>query len=406
MVTKFTYIDHKIKITNQELENVKKTQLNIKITQFIEKTKIKVCLTTFDEIKKLSSKIPCFADVTNSSDNPHKFLLSKKNKKEYCIHKTKIEQKIYTKGKIFFKKMHPKNINQFCQHLAEYYKYAYEDIMINSKAKHNRPKYEMTKQLKKRQVLTTSNYKWSSTKEIIEQYMKYLSDEIKQSIIFNDNLINMNEAKKEKEKTLQVIKNYIFKTLCIKICDNEKELNSLYIDDNDKNFIVACNKISWINPEHLEIQKEVFDEKLFKKVEYNIKRMDFLRTPGGILNQFGLTVQLINSMYIFLLNQNKAEAGDFLPLIIYGIIISKPKRMIFNNRFTKYFMNENDTLGNIGYNSTQAESSIKFIQNINGKTFKMEKQEFEEKCKKQLEIESNLQTNEDIKEQSDNYSYI
>ena len=43
--------------------------------------------------------------------------------------------------------------------------------------------------------------------------------------------------------------------------------------------------------------------------------MDKLRTPGGMLRQFGLGVQLINSMFVFMLNQKQAEAGDLLPLI-------------------------------------------------------------------------------------------
>ena len=49
--TKFILIDYKIKIFNQELENVKSTELNIKTVQFIERTKIKVCLTTTDELQ-------------------------------------------------------------------------------------------------------------------------------------------------------------------------------------------------------------------------------------------------------------------------------------------------------------------------------------------------------------------
>ena len=54
---------------------------------------------------------------------------------------------------------------------------------------------------------------------------------------------------------------------------------------------------------------------------------------------------------------------------------------LFYNRFTKYFLSNNELLGNVGYNSTQAESSINFIQNIKGNTVKMEEKEFENKCK-------------------------
>ena len=141
-----------------------------------------------------------------------------------------------------------------------------------------------------------------------------------------------------------------------------------------------CKRINWISPEQLDIKKEVFDNNLFQKAIYHIKRTDSLRTPGGILEQFGLGVQLINSMFIFMLKEN-AEAGDLLPSIIYGVIMARPKRMIFNIQFIKYFMSQNELLGNNGYNIIQAESTIKFIQSIKGKEVKMDEQEFEDRCK-------------------------
>ena len=135
----------------------------------------------------------------------------------------------------------------------------------------------------------------------------------------------------------------------------------------------------------MEIPISVYDENLFKKAENHIKKMDYLRTPGGMLNQFGLGVQLINSMFVFMLNQKQAEAGDLLPLIIYGIIRARPKRMVFNVKFIKYFMSQNQLLGNVGYNLIQAESSMNFIQSMTGKQVKMDEQEFQDKC--QLAIE-------------------
>ncbi len=165
----------------------------------------------------------------------------------------------------------------------------------------------------------------------------------------------------------------MLKTLCIKICENE-------LNEKDKNLRIMCQKLSWMNPENLDIPKEVFNRQLFKKAEFHIKKMDKLRTPGGMLRQFGLGVQLINSMFVFMLNQKQAEAGDLLPLIIYAIISVKPKRLIFNIKFIKYFMSQNELLGNIGYNLIQAESSTDFIMNMTGKQLKMEEQEFENKC--------------------------
>ena len=109
--------------------------------------------------------------------------------------------------------------------------------------------------------------------------------------------------------------------------------------------------------------------------------MDYLRTPYGMLYEFGMGVQLINSMFIFMLNQMQAEAGDLLPLIIYSIIAAKPKRLIFNIKFIKFFMNQNELLGSIGYNLIQCESSIRYIKSLNEVQLKMDKEEFDNKCK-------------------------
>ena len=121
-----------------------------------------------------------------------------------------------------------------------------------------------------------------------------------------------------------------------------------------------------------------------------------MRTPSGMLYEFGLGVQLINSMFIFMLNQMQAEAGELLPLIIYSIIATKPEKIIFNIKFIKFFMNQNELLGNIGYNLIQCESSIRYINSLNEKQLKMDKQEFDDRCKLSLlkyEVENKKKDN-------------
>ena len=409
VATKFILIDHKIKIFNQELENVKSTELNIKTVQFIEKTQIKVCLTTVDELNEISQIFPISLDYI-SLDGPHKLILSPKDKKIPCIHKTKIEIRNYNKLKElkYFKKMHCKNINQFCLHLAEYYKYICDDIIgsskkpneENSNSNKNMIRYQTAKTLRKRQTARDifNIIRECSSKELVEKYMKYLANAMQDSAIFNIGINNtMEENKKienDKQKALHIIWNYILKTLCIKICENE-------LNEKDKILRDLCKKLSWIQPENLDIPKEVFNKKLFQKAEYHIKKMDYLRTPGGMLHQFGLGVQLINSMFIFMLNQKQAEAGDLLPLIIYAIISAKPKRMIFNIKFIKYFMSQNELLGNVGYNLIQAESSTNFIQTMTGKQLKMEEKEFEDKCLLTEQIMKDKKIKENIRSIND-----
>ena len=393
MCTKFLLIDHKIKIFNQELNNVKSTELNIKTVQFIERTKIGVCLTTIDEINFLSKYVPISLDSLDMNSQ-HKLILSLKNKKISCIHRAKIDQKNYKINKEAFNKNHCKNINQFCLHLADYYSIICEDIIGKPKtnteetplSRKTMVKSQTSKNLLKKRTSKDifSEIRESSSKEIVEKYMQYLSNLIKDSTIFNIDLSNNSEEyrkkiENDKKEALHIIWNYILKTLCIRICENEQ-------NEKDKSFRKICKKLSWIKHEDLNISNEVFNKQLFFKAEYHIKKMDSLRTPGGMLHQFGLAVNLINSMFVFMLSKDLAEADDLLPMIIYAIILARPKRIIFNIKFIKYFMNQNQLLGNIGYNLIQAESSTRFIQNMTGKDLKMDEQEFEDKCKLNMQL--------------------
>ena len=49
-------------------------------------------------------------------------------------------------------------------------------------------------------------------------------------------------------------------------------------------------------------------------------------------------------------------------------------------------MSQNQLLGNIGYNLTQAESSMDYIQSLKGEKLKMEEKEFQDKCKLTIEL--------------------
>ena len=277
--------------------------------------------------------------------------------------------------------IHCSNINEFTHHLSEYYVEIGEDILDSYKTQNGNynvsddSSYTKKKKYSK-EIIQIS--KKTMVKEVLEEYKKYVIETMNESNLFNltnyeennsyngndnDNLVikfenqendfQTKEDKKrellkkyeeEKNKSLNIISNYILKRLSIKIYEeNEK--------DDDREFRNTCIKLNWISHRNLDIPDEVFNKNLFYKVIEHVKRMDYLRTPNGMLYEFGLGVQLINSMFIFMLIQRQAEAGDLLPL------------------------------GNIGYNLIQCESSIHYISSLNEKQLKMDKQEFEDKCK-------------------------
>jgi hypothetical protein len=99
-----------------------------------------------------------------------------------------------------------------------------------------------------------------------------------------------------------------------------------------------------------------------------------------MLEEYGIAVHLVNLLFKFFLNQENTAADDINPVIIYSIINAQPQRIIFNINFSKFFLSEKDLLGGIGYNITQAETSIDFIQKLDAKQIGISQDEFNQKC--------------------------
>ena len=74
-------------------------------------------------------------------------------------------------------------------------------------------------------------------------------------------------------------------------------------------------------------------------------------------------VQLINSLFIFMLDKKVTDNDDFTSMILYVIIKALPTRMYFNFKLIIYFFDEKDKKGMDGYYITQSKSSLNFIMN-------------------------------------------
>ena len=183
-----------------------------------------------------------------------------------------------------------------------------------------------------------------------------------------------------KEKAKHSILNFILKTLCVK-------LHNMPILDEDVKFNERCISLSWIKPENLLISNEIYDESIFEKIIEHIKNIDNLRTPEEMLNELALAVQLINSLFIFMLNKTDSDADSFAAILIYVIIMARPKKMIFNLKFIEFFFDEKNKMGKLEYNLTQAKTSIAFIMGMKGKDLNLQEEEFQKKCKETSDLE-------------------
>ena len=363
---------------------MKRTELNIKALLFIELNEIKICLMKGCEYNKY-----IYENEKKVKDDS---LIICKQK--YCPH-PKIQSNF---NRINEKRFHCKNVKEFADYFSNFYyvisqeiiNYSFGSDFYNSKESFL-GFFNNDNTLNNENIIITE-----SPKKILETYMKLISREMNENIIFNsqtrddgfeiiekedeeqnktqEEILKLKKEKENREKVISIIWNYILKSLCNKIYESE----SLFVDQG---FNLRCMSLSsFVKPKNLNINEEIIDETILSKIKNHIKRIDELRTPGGMIEEFGIVVQLINLLYKFFLNQEQTEAGELLPVIIYCIITVKPKRIIFNINFSKFFFSEKELLGVIGYNMTQAESSIKFIKEIDGKQLGMTQEEFNKYC--------------------------
>ena len=370
MTTKFNLLDHKIKIAQLELENLLNCEINIKTLLFIETQEINVCLIESKESNNFQRYTK-----NNSINNINKNNYFQIYREASCPYKQNKQERYYSEH---IKKSHLNNINDFAEKFCD-------DNMIDEV---------------KNDIMNAINNPSNVTRninahEILEDYMNIVMEYIKKSDIFIENEdnkeimyfdISKQNANNEKKNYIKIkhekirknIWNYILKKFYCKIFEN----NSFEID---RKFSEICKSYSWIDPiKNLEIPENIYNKEIFDSIFEYIKNMDIITTPIEKLNSFGTSINLINSLFKLTFNK-KAEADNFLSVIIYAIIKTQPKRINWNVQFIKYFLTQKELFENNGYNLTQIESSILYIKTLTyDKLHLKSEKELEEKCKEAL----------------------
>jgi len=377
MTTKFFLIENIKKRFKEELENAKQTKLNIEILKFIESYQIKICLMNGREYNY-------YLDINEKEIDNNSFVICYQ---KYCPHSSMTNIKNNYK-----KKYHCNNVKEFANKFAGLHDYISNEIINYSLGEDFNNSFNSKELLtnllnkdNKSGIINQNIFVRNSPKVILQTYLNFIKNEINNNEMIklyekNDfEIIPSNQKKLEelilkkekenKEKVINIIWNYILKYLRNKM----DEKNSFI----DKAFNLKCQTLSgFVKPNHLKIPQEIINENILNIIKSHIERIDKLRTPGKIIEEFGKVFHFNNLLFKFFLNNEKADAGDLIPLNIYCIIIAKPNRMIFNVNFIKYFLNENELLGGFGYNIIQAEGSINFIRNLQANQIGITQEEF------------------------------
>ena len=364
LIVKTNSIEKLISNYKIQLEKIKNAELNIKSLIFTETNQIRICLMTGAEINNLIKSEKKLID--------NNLLLMSLS--DSCPHKKKM-----VSGEIIKfneRKYHCNNIEDFAKKFGEYHEIISEKIMniSLSSESYKSNKSEDKKNLKiKNKLIDDNSILTYSIKEILEAYMSLIKKKIE-----NNNFIFSKDSKDDKKtienKIINIIWNYILKS----VCDPINIAKPLFFDNIFKVRCLTLQKI--VKPENLKIPKEIFEKNFVIKISENLKIIDELRTPGEIFKQFGIFIESINSLFKFFMNMGSVEPDELLNTIIYFIIFSNPERLIFKTNFCKFFLSENELIGNLGINIIQIESSLVFINKLEAKQIGISQQEFNNIC--------------------------
>ena len=333
---------------NNQLEKIKKTEMNIKSLIFIESQEIKICLMTGVEYNQLIKSEKKSIDknlfiISFSNCCPHsKLILSEKEKKN-------IE-----------KKYHCINIKQFCQRCNEHSKLILEEIKNFSFGKEYYKLKDLYKKKKINKKINNENtISTNSIKEILEVYMDIIKKKYE-----NNNIIDNTQ-----NEMINIIWNYILKSIYAPI----KIEDQLSLDNIFKLRCLTLQNI--VKPKNLDIPEEIMENNFINKIKENLKIIDELKTPGEILKQFEIFIESINSLYKFFLDIEIVEPDELLNTIIYFILITTPESIFFKTNFCKYFLDDEEMVGNIGISIAQIESSLLFINKLEANQIGISQQE-------------------------------
>lgn len=194
---------------------------------------------------------------------------------------------------------------------------------------------------------------------------------VKEQLITSTLFIDINEI--ELDDILDEIENFIIKKIYRRIYP-EKEIKK------DREFYEEIKKLDFITPEHMDIKKKYINEKIWEYAEKELLKMDKERTPITKINCIINAVDTIVNCIRFCTGKYSEgySLDDYLPILYYTIIKSKPKRFVSNINFIKSLLDKNKSLGSYGHYLANLESAYNYILEINHTHLNMSKGAFDE----------------------------
>ena len=342
-------IKKNISILKNALKNVEKCYIKTILKDFIDNAEIKICLMNESEKKEFITG----RKIKEKTASDNKFNLQKI---DGCIHGINKILKLAKNIGAEYNKIngHCYTINDFINKLLQ----NIEDIAYDIYMKKN----------------------YTKTNEIIELYLQYAEEVLMKDNNFKHYFIYKNKDKIEekKGKFLKELKCYII----TKIVNN---LEIKEIDDEDNLYNIKIRTSLWIKLEDFKIDIKKISQNQINMALYHIKNMDNEVYYINILKSLLKGINIIIKMFHFTSGKEDSSVEDFLPILLYLIIQSKPSHLILNLKISKYFITSSDLNSLYGYALTNLEACVNYLNTISYQQFNYSKEEFYEKCGKSVE---------------------
>lgn len=96
-------------------------------------------------------------------------------------------------------------------------------------------------------------------------------------------------------------------------------------------FFELTRRLSWVKPSNLDIDPKFVNEDLWQSAIESLKKMDFEKSPYDKLKCVLIAQKILcNSISFSSGKEDSAGADEILPIFIYIVIKSQPKRYISN----------------------------------------------------------------------------
>ena len=134
--------------------------------------------------------------------------------------------------------------------------------------------------------------------------------------------------------------------------------------DEDILFYKKCNRLSFINPNNIDKNKNLINVNLINKAIEYIDDIDDNLSPAGKMESIDKAFEIINNSITF--NTGKIDLGvdDQTKPLIYAIIKSKPKNINSNYKYCELYLNHELSMRKYGLILSQIYMVIKIVKDL------------------------------------------